>query len=120
MPTCAQAMYLHSHVDSWRNQLLPCSIKHLLQSVGNATPLDVYVFVRAEAHSSLSSQLQQSLGANATRVCVLPIAPEQWAYQLPRARPYQLPNNTNRYRDYLVMVRACVAICLPTLNVCAQ
>jgi hypothetical protein len=43
--------------------------------------------------------------AQAGKLCLLPIAQEQWEYQLPRATPYQLPNNTNRYHDYLVMVR---------------
>jgi hypothetical protein len=100
-----QAMYLHSHVMSWRDQLLSCSIDHLIRNIAPSTPLDVFVFVRSEVADTMAAELAQQLGPNMDRVCLLPITPEQWSHQQPRAAPYQLPNNTNRYRDYLIMVR---------------
>jgi hypothetical protein len=89
----------------WRDKLLTCSIDNLIKNVAPSTPLDIFVFVRAEMFDTMSEELAKHLGANAERVCVLPIPQEQWSYQLPRATPYQLPNNTNRYKDYLYMVR---------------
>jgi hypothetical protein len=112
-----QAMYLHAHTKtSWRDQLLPCSINHLIRNVGSTTPLDVFVFVRTETYDKMSSIMAQRLENKDSHVCVLPIAPEQWSYQQPRAVPYQLPNNTNRYRDYLVMVSMCVC-CVAIVDV---
>jgi hypothetical protein len=97
-------VYLDAHTSTaWRTHLLACSIANLLRNVAPTTPLDIYVFVLAPKLSSVQRTLDLSLGRHASRVCLIPIASWQWQYQLPRATPYQLPNNTNRYSDYLVM-----------------
>ena len=58
-------------------------------------------------YDHMTAALRSHLGPkHADRLCVLPIAPEQWTYQLPHVTQYQLPNNTNRFKDYMVMVRA--------------